>query len=471
MKKELNVCLLNDSFPPAIDGVANTVVNYANIIQNGLGKSLVATPEYPNVKDNYSFDVFRYPSFDTTKLVGYRCGVPFDSNTIEDIASKNVDIIHSHCPVASTFLGRMLRDRIEKPLVFTYHTKFDIDIRKATSSKLLQKVAIDSLVANVEACDEVWVVSRGAGENLRSLGYSKDYIVMPNGVDFDKGTSTKEEIEAVKNEFNLHVNAPVYLFVGRMMWYKGIKIILDALKEKKNYGQDFRMLFVGEGADYKEIQSYTKELDLENKCIFAGAIRDRKKLKAIFSSCDIFLFPSTFDTNGIVVREAAAAGLGTILIKGSCAAEDTIDGQNVIQIEETAESLAKVLIDVDNNLDYFHRIGINAQNELYCSWQHSVEHAYDRYVEIVDNYQFDRNKLIRQDTTEALFAGFADLSKGIQDVRLQRQLLTSLAMDSRNKVEKLVGDTLDEINYIRDISKIRREEIRQYNDDEIDRYL
>ena len=26
----MNVCLLNDSFPPLIDGVANAVVNYAN---------------------------------------------------------------------------------------------------------------------------------------------------------------------------------------------------------------------------------------------------------------------------------------------------------------------------------------------------------------------------------------------------------------------------------------------------------
>lgn len=29
---KLNVCLINDSFPPEIDGVANAVTNYAQII-------------------------------------------------------------------------------------------------------------------------------------------------------------------------------------------------------------------------------------------------------------------------------------------------------------------------------------------------------------------------------------------------------------------------------------------------------
>lgn len=32
----MNICLLNDSFPPLIDGVANTVINYAeNLVSCG----------------------------------------------------------------------------------------------------------------------------------------------------------------------------------------------------------------------------------------------------------------------------------------------------------------------------------------------------------------------------------------------------------------------------------------------------
>ena len=46
MHDKINVCLLNDSFPPVIDGVANAVVNYGEIISTkNLGKATVVTPE------------------------------------------------------------------------------------------------------------------------------------------------------------------------------------------------------------------------------------------------------------------------------------------------------------------------------------------------------------------------------------------------------------------------------------------
>ena len=35
----MKVCLSNDSFPPLIDGVANTVVNYATVIQKKYGSA------------------------------------------------------------------------------------------------------------------------------------------------------------------------------------------------------------------------------------------------------------------------------------------------------------------------------------------------------------------------------------------------------------------------------------------------
>ncbi|MBR0385179.1 MAG: glycosyltransferase, partial [Erysipelotrichaceae bacterium] len=183
MKEELNVCLVNDSFPPAIDGVANAVFNYASIIEKKYGHAIVSTPAYPGIIDNYDFEVMRYPSLNTIGLVGYRAGMPLDIRYLSEFRNKNVDIIHSHCPVASNFMARLMRDDIKKPIVFTYHTKFDIDIRRIVSAKLIQDAAITALVNNIQPVDDVWVVSHGAGENLRSLGYKGDYIVMPNGVD------------------------------------------------------------------------------------------------------------------------------------------------------------------------------------------------------------------------------------------------------------------------------------------------
>ena len=248
--EKLNVCLINDSFPPAIDGVANAVTNYADIISRELGRATVITPYYPEADDSvFNFPVLRYPSVDMTKLVGYRAGLPFSPELMRRAESAGFDIIHSHCPITSTMLARALRDQIRVPVVFTYHTKFDIDIANAIRSKLLREEAAKILVENISACDEVWTVSNGAGENLRKLGYTGSYSVMPNGVDFPQGRVDQALIDEVTAGFDLPAGLPVFLFVGRMMWYKGLRIILDALAELDREGRDFRMVFVGGGND------------------------------------------------------------------------------------------------------------------------------------------------------------------------------------------------------------------------------
>ena len=98
MGDRLNVCLLNDSFPPIIDGVANVISNYADIIQKKFGNAVVATPSNPGVVDNYPYPVVRYPSLNTTKSFGYRTGIPFLASSIRELNKSNIDIIHSHCP-------------------------------------------------------------------------------------------------------------------------------------------------------------------------------------------------------------------------------------------------------------------------------------------------------------------------------------------------------------------------------------
>jgi glycosyltransferase involved in cell wall biosynthesis len=160
-------------------------------------------------------------------------------------------------------MARRLRDIADIPIVFTYHTKFDVDISNAINGELMRRAAIRLLVENIKACDEIWVVSRGAGENLKNLGYSGDYLIMENGVDFPKGGARPEEVEKLRREYGLEAGTTVFLFVGRLMWYKGLKLIIDglaSLKERKS--MPFKMFFVGEGADGEEAAAYAERRSL-----------------------------------------------------------------------------------------------------------------------------------------------------------------------------------------------------------------
>ena len=382
------ICLLNDSFPPIIDGVANAVVNYAENIEKHHGHAVVVTPAVPGADDSgFPFPVVRYPSIDTRRLVGYVAGYPFSPETALRVREEKVELLHTHCPIASAILARSLREVVDAPLVLTYHTKYDIDIAKAVKSRLLQESAIRALVQNVNACDEVWVVSRGAGENLRAIGYEGDYVVMPNGVDFPQGRVDEALIAQVTEGYDLPENVPVFLFVGRMMWYKGIRIILEGLAKLRESGQDFRMVFVGGGNDKDEIVALTEKLELSDRVFFSPPIHGRNLIRAWYCRADMFLFPSTFDTNGLVVREAAACALGSVLVAGSCAAEDVTDNVSGVLIEENAGSMAAKLEELCREPEAMKRIGEAAQRDIYISWEDAIGHAWERYAVVIDNYR------------------------------------------------------------------------------------
>ena len=386
-----NIGLFNDSFPPTIDGVANTVYNYANIITKNGGNCTVVTPRFPNVIDDYDFDVVRYSSLPISKKFDYRLGNILPVKSLSILKEKNFDIIHVHAPFVSSLVANELVGFSKKniPVVFTYHTKFDVEFEKRMKLKPFKKISTDFVRKNINLADEVWVVSEGAAESLRNIGYKGDYRVMRNGTDFKIGKSSEDKIKKLKMSLDIMPEEIVLLFVGRMMWYKNIRLILKAIKRMPS-DIKIKMVFVGDGSDRAAIEQYAKQLNIYDKCCFAGAVYDRERLRDYYSIGDLFLFPSTYDTSGLVVMEAAATGLPSVLIKCSCASEGVYHNQNGFLCEENSNSLKETILEAISDLDKLKQIGINAQNELYCSWEDSVKAACKRYEEIIEEHRIRR---------------------------------------------------------------------------------
>lgn len=425
----MNICLLNDSFPPVIDGVVNVMMNYADyLMREHQSAVIVGTPRYPGADyRQYAYPVIAYPSLGTASVTnGYRTGNPFATKALEELAAFSPDIIHSHCPASATVIARLLREKTNAPIVFTYHTKYDIDIERYVRVRLAAKETIAAMVGNIEACDEVWTVSRGAGESLRALGFQGDYRVMSNGVDFEKGRVSPAAVAEATAGYDLPEGVPVFLFVGRMMNYKGLPMILDALKLLADRGVDFRMVLIGKGPDQPALEEKARTLGLmgtegsPDKCIFTGPVYDRDVLRAWNTRADLFLFPSTFDTNGLVVREAAACGLASVLIEGSCAAEGVTNGQNGFTIQQTPEAMAAMLEQAGGDLNHLRQVGSRAMEELYLSWKDCVGQAYARYQVIPDDWRSGRMPVRKQQPTDLLVrltARIMEQSEQIRNIR------------------------------------------------------
>lgn len=477
--RKLTVGLFNDSFPPTIDGVANVTLNYAKVINRDYGRAVVATPAYPDVEDSYAFDVIRYPSVYMGDEVGYRAGYPFDPAILRDLEHENIDIIHAHAPFISTVLARVLRSITGAPIVFTYHTKFDIDFEKVMASDMLRQASVKFILSNINACDDVWVVSEGAGENLRSLGYTGDYVVMENGTDFDKRRADPARVDKLRRAYCIPTGVPVFLFVGRMMWYKGVRISLDGLKQIKEQGEDFRFFLIGDGADRADIEEYVRDNDLEENCVFTGTISDREVLREYFTLADLFLFPSSFDTNGIVVREAAACSCPSIVLRGSAAAEGITDGETGIMIGENADSMAQALLRACHDRPLLEMIGQNAAARIHITWEQAVDKAYARYLEVMERCENAAKKDDSASLSEVLGGAVIRL---VDDVETARGQIQGMYDDTRDWLQDLMVENrqfhtanrrltdeyrekkrniLRELHLMRTALRIRRKQARQ----------
>ncbi len=388
MKKKLKVAIGTDAFPPTTDGISSVAQNYANEINNkNLGEAVVITPKNPNQQDyKYNYEIFRYKSWWLPSTEGYSIGWPFKDELHQAIIDMNFDILHSHAPLATSYYFRRVVEKKPIPVVLTYHTKYEYDIDKRIPTKPLKDFAYHFLLNNINAADEVWVTSKGSVDSLRKIGYNGDYIVMPNGCDLPITDIPARQISVIKRKHCIPDDIPVFLYAGRMIWYKNINLIIDACKKLMDDGKNFKLIMLGFGADENEIKRYTKKQGIWDRIIWTGHILDRQKLQEYYSISDILLFPSTFDTNGLVVREAASCATPSLLIRYSCAAEGVTDGETGFLCMESAHSIASTLSKIMDNKELLSYVGKNAREKLYISWEDVIKKAYARYYKVIDDF-------------------------------------------------------------------------------------
>jgi archaellum component FlaC len=202
------------------------------------------------------------------------------------------------------------------------------------------------------------------------------------------------------------------------------------------------------------MQEKTKDYALTDKVIFTGPIYDREKLRAWNTRADLFLFPSVYDTNGIVVREAAACGLASVLIKDSCAAEGITHDRNGFIIEENSHSMASLLEAVSKDLPHLADVGQHAMDEIYISWEDSVRDAQNRYAEII---QMSKDGVLpskKWSGTELLLDSASKIISGTEQVfdvsRSFHEGMRENFEEFRDGVRDIKNDIHEELNEIRE---------------------
>lgn len=384
------VGLFNDSFPPVMDGVAIAVKNYAYYINKKYGKAYVVTPSFPGYKDNEEYEVIRYFSIPVVLRPPYRFGIPFlDLKAMRNIESIPFDIIHVHSPFSSGVLGLYIAKKRKIPIVASFHTKYYDDFKEATKSDFIARLGVKIIVEFYNRVDEVWTVNSATAKTLRDYGFKKEVKIIPNGSDFIPPSNIEECREKVEKLHNLSKEEMIILFVGQMVKQKNLEMLLRSLRLLKDENISFRSIFIGTGKDEDYFKKLAEELKIEDKVIFRGKVLDRELLKAYYSRADLLAFPSLYDTSALVVKEAAALGCPSLLIKGSTIAEGegVIDGFNGFLSENDYIAYARRMREILSQRELLKKVGENARVTLYKHWEEVVDIVVENYKGLLGRYK------------------------------------------------------------------------------------
>ena len=381
---KMTVGLFNESFPPIIDGVANVVKNYAYWINKKKGQSIVVTPKYPKAVDDYSFEVSRYLSMKVPTRREYRFGLPIlDSVIWRKLKKTNFDIVHAHSPFGAGLAAKQIAKIQKIPVVATFHSKYRDDFQASLKSEKIVNAVVQRIVEFYESVDEVWVVNEASAQTLKEYGYGGEYYIMENGCDISKQYHSLKYDEEVNRKYDIDSSVPVFLFVGQHIWQKNVRLVIEAIKELRDSGAKFHMVFVGDGPNRKEMENMVADFGLKEHVTFTGKIYDRNFISKIYLRSSALLFPSLYDTDALVKREAAACGCPTVFVKGSNAAQE-ISEKNGFLIDNEAKDLAAIARFIIENKETAKLIGEYARQTVYRSWEDSVSAAVKRYRYLID---------------------------------------------------------------------------------------
>ncbi len=372
----------SDSFLPIVDGVGRVAYQYADRLSRSGDECYVVTPlQDTGYRGGYPFEIVDFVSAKVPSAPQYKAGVALlDTHYMDRISKIGLDLIHVHSPGLSGAEGLRLGEKLKVPVVGTFHSKYYEDIRRATHVRVLAQLGSHFVADFYERCDEVWTVSQDTAATLCSYGYKGDIAVVQNGTEMR--TTSAEFEKRARAQFGLG-DDPILLYVGQLDYKKNLRMTIEAASLLGKRGHAFQLVFAGQGRDKKKLAELAAQAGIL-QMTFTGHITDRALLDGLYMAASLFVFPSLYDTSGLVVREAAVMGTPSIVVEKTAPAEVITPGVNGLTCSNNPASLCESIEHYLYEMSETDRASIRqeAQKSIPLPWEKVIAEVQRRYGDI-----------------------------------------------------------------------------------------
>lgn len=162
------------------------------------------------------------------------------------------------------------------------------------------------------------------------------WLVQSPGVEMARFAPSTHVRQDVRRSLGLPETARVLLFVGMNFQTKGLARLIAGLAEarRRHVDQDFRLLVVGRG-DQDRFGRLARDLGVGGCVVFTGP--QPAGIERFYAAADAFALVSSFETFGMVVLEAMAAGLPVLVSDRMGARELIEEGEHGFVVAVTAD--------------------------------------------------------------------------------------------------------------------------------------
>jgi len=225
---------------------------------------------------------------------------PLSLSLFREVRRLSCDVIHLHFPYPVGEVAQWLFGPRTARRVLTYHSD-------VVRQKILLRLYAPLMRRVLAGVDVILATSRPYAESSPVLRRFWNRVrVVPLGIETARFCTAPPERTAAWRTRLAPEGEPLLLFVGRLRYYKGLDVLLQAMPLVPRA----RLVVAGDGPMRANWQRLANHLALSERVVFLGDVPD-EELPALYHAADLFVLPATARSEafGTVLIEAMAAGL------------------------------------------------------------------------------------------------------------------------------------------------------------------
>ena len=337
----MRVALFTNNYLPFCGGVTVSVETLRRGLEAEGHEVWVFAPRFAGAAETAP-RVVRYPSVPAATYPEFALAVPWAPAIARRVAALDFDVFHAHHPFLLGPAARRFARRHRRPLLFTYHTRYEkyahyVPLKRS----LVEAVAVRLSTRFAARADAVLAPSAVLAEELRARGVTAPIRVVPTGVDLER--FRPGDAAPARESLGLPPHDPLVLYVGRLDREKSVERVLLAFDRIAATLPAARLCLVGQGTQAARLMRLARALPARGRIHFLGA-RAHDTLAPCYQAADLFLFASETETQGLVLAEAAACGVPVVAGQAPGCAEVVRDGETGLLTKADPSALADAAI-------------------------------------------------------------------------------------------------------------------------------